>query len=108
MAGLPPRRLVWKMTIESRTTERQSTSVLDALEEGVNLKGYIVCSLIDNFEWMSGYSECFGLYQVNFESPEKTRTPKKSAFIYKEIIKSRIINPNYEPPSRTMWIDEGH
>ncbi|VVC93003.1 unnamed protein product [Leptidea sinapis] len=83
-------------------------SVLDSLEAGVNLKGYMAWSLLDNFEWMEGYTERFGLYEVDFESSEKTRTPRKSAFIYKEIIRSRTIDPEYEPPTRTMWIDEGH
>ncbi|CAK1540954.1 unnamed protein product [Leptosia nina] len=83
-------------------------SVLDSLEAGVNLKGYMAWSLIDNFEWMEGYLERFGLYQVDFESPEKTRTPRKAAFVYKEIIRSRVIDPNFEPATRTMSIDEGN
>ncbi|XP_050685189.1 myrosinase 1-like [Leptidea sinapis] len=83
-------------------------NVLDSLEAGIKLKGYMAWSLLDNFEWMQGYTERFGLYEVDFESSEKTRTPRKSAFIYKEIIRSRTIDPEYEPPTRTMWIDEGH
>jgi beta-glucosidase len=56
----------------------------DALQAGVNLKGYYVWSLMDNFEWASGLSKRFGLIRVNYETGE--RTPKKSAKWYKEVI----------------------
>ncbi|CAH2096849.1 unnamed protein product [Euphydryas editha] len=83
-------------------------SVLDSLEAGVNLKGYMAWSLMDNYEWMKGYTEPFGLYEVDFKSEAKTRTPRKSAFVYKQIVKTRVIDPNYEPTEMVMWIDEGH
>ncbi|XP_041985555.1 lactase-phlorizin hydrolase-like [Aricia agestis] len=83
-------------------------SVLDTLDAGVDLRGYMAWSLMDNFEWMEGYTERFGLYQVDFESPERTRTPRKSAFVYKEVLRTRVVDHEYEPDSRVMTIDEGH
>ncbi|CAH0683986.1 unnamed protein product [Chilo suppressalis] len=73
------------------------TALLDALDEGCDVKAYTAWSLIDNFEWKNGYTEKFGLYEVDFSSPELTRRPRKSAHIYKEIIRSRQLNLNYEP-----------
>lgn len=55
-----------------------------AIEAGVNLHGYYVWSLMDNFEWSSGYQPRFGLVRVDF--PTGKRIPKQSAYWYKEVI----------------------
>ncbi|CAD0205437.1 unnamed protein product [Chrysodeixis includens] len=83
-------------------------NVLDILDDGINLKGYMAWSLMDNFEWMHGYTQCFGLYHVDFQDPARTRTPKKSAFVYKHIVNNRYVDPTYQPESMTMTIDPGH
>jgi beta-glucosidase len=56
-----------------------------AIGEGVDLRGYFVWSLLDNFEWALGYTKRFGIHHVNFVTQE--RTPKASARWYKEIIR---------------------
>ncbi|CAH1285018.1 unnamed protein product [Diabrotica balteata] len=66
------------------------TNILQAIhEDKVDVKGYAVWSLLDNFEWASGYSEKFGLYQVDFNDPGRKRYPKKSALWYKNVIKNK-------------------
>ncbi|KAL0849455.1 hypothetical protein ABMA28_013738 [Loxostege sticticalis] len=82
--------------------------ILDAIEEGSDIPVYTVWSLMDNFEWMRGYTERFGLYEVDYESPQRTRTPRKSAFVFKEIVRSRALDPHFEPDTTVMTIDEGH
>ncbi|KAL7027466.1 hypothetical protein ACKWTF_005450 [Chironomus riparius] len=73
------------------------TSILNAMNDGCNVRGYIAWSLMDSYEWKAGYSEKFGLYHVNFESPDKARTPKMSAKVYKNIVKTHKIDSNYMP-----------
>jgi len=47
-----------------------------ALEAGVDVRGYFVWSLLDNFEWAEGYERRFGLVHVDYET--QARTPKAS------------------------------
>lgn len=54
--------------------------------DDINVKGYIVWLLMDNFEWVRGYLECFGFYYVDFNDFEKLRIFKVSVFFYKKII----------------------
>ncbi len=56
-----------------------------ALQEGVNLRGYFVWSLLDNFEWERGYHQRFGLVRVDFDTLQ--RIPKQSAFWYRDVIR---------------------
>ncbi len=55
-----------------------------ALEEGADLRGYFVWSLLDNFEWSYGYSKRFGLIYVDFLTEK--RVWKKSAYWYQNVI----------------------
>jgi len=63
--------------------------------DNVDLIGYTAWSLMDNFEWTSGYDEKFGLHYVNFSDPERPRVPKASATEYATIIEDNgFIDPN--------------
>lgn len=55
-----------------------------AITEGVDLRGYIYWSLMDNFEWAEGFEQPFGLYRVNFDT--FLRTPTEAVEIYRRII----------------------
>lgn len=60
-----------------------------ALEDGVMLKGFSYWSFVDNFEWAEGYKQKFGLIDLDFKTKE--RIPRKSAFFYKNICESNVL-----------------
>jgi beta-glucosidase len=62
-------------------------AVSQAIREGIPVRGYFAWSLLDNFEWHSGYSKRFGLIHVDFES--QRRTIKSSGHFYGDVIRSR-------------------
>jgi len=59
-------------------------AIHDAIEQGVDLRGYCAWSLLDNLEWSLGYSKRFGIVHVNFDTQE--RTLKDSAHFYSKVI----------------------
>ncbi|XP_050670543.1 myrosinase 1-like [Leptidea sinapis] len=73
------------------------SAMLDAICDGSHIVGYTTWSLMDSFEWPNGYSIRIGLYQVDYNNTSLPRTPRKSAYVYKEIIRSRTLDMNYEP-----------
>ncbi|MDP4549641.1 GH1 family beta-glucosidase [Alkalihalobacillus macyae] len=60
------------------------TALHRAIKSGVPIKGYIVWSLLDNFEWAFGYEKRFGIIHVNYRTFE--RTPKDSYYWYRQTI----------------------
>ena len=65
------------------------SAVHDAIDAGVNVQGYFVWSLLDNFEWSYGYSRRFGLVWVDFPTGE--RLAKESFRWYRETIRSKSV-----------------
>ncbi len=56
----------------------------EAIAQGVDLRGYMVWSFLDNFEWAEGYSKRFGIVSVDYGT--QRRIPKSSARWYSEVI----------------------
>jgi beta-glucosidase len=56
-----------------------------ALAEGADVRGYFAWTLIDNFEWAMGFSQRFGIIDVDFEG-DQHRTVKDSGYWYRDLI----------------------
>lgn len=56
--------------------------------DGCNVQGYTAWSFLDNLEWSAGYSQKFGLHYVDFDDPERPRTPKASVAFYRSVIEA--------------------
>ena len=72
-------------------------AALRALDAGVDLRGYFVWSLLDNFEWAFGYERRFGLVHVDYQT--QRRTPKSSAHWFAEVVRNNaLVGPGREQP----------
>lgn len=58
-----------------------------AIDEGFDVRGYYLWSLMDNFEWSAGYNYRFGIFETDFNTFECK--PKRSALWYKEFIEKK-------------------
>ena len=64
-----------------------SRPCIAASKPGVDLRGYLVWSLLDNFEWAYGYTMRFGIVRVDYDT--LLRTKKDSAHWYAELAESK-------------------
>jgi beta-glucosidase len=62
-------------------------AVHEAMQQGVDVRGYFCWSLLDNFEWALGFAKRFGIIHVDYETQK--RTPKASARYYAEVIRTK-------------------
>ena len=62
-----------------------------AIGDGVDVRGYFVWSLLDNFEWSSGLGQRFGLVYMDY--PTLRRLPKESFQWFADLIKTRSASP---------------
>lgn len=74
--------------------------VLLAKKEGVNVKGYFIWTLLDNFEWAEGYYPKFGLVNVDFHT--QRRAVKNSGKWYSQFLKNILV------ASKEVWDEEKH
>ena len=82
---------------------RHLQACADAIADGVDLRGFFVWSLLDNFEWAEGFSQRFGVVRVDFDT--QRRTPKDSALWYREVVRANALvepeapHPRHRGPS---------
>ncbi len=66
-------------------------AALRAIADGIDLRGYFVWTLMDNWEWAEGFGAKFGLYHVDFDTQQ--RTPKDSALWFAEVTRRNGLAP---------------
>jgi len=76
--------------------EQHLSAMLDAIDAGVDVRGYFYWSLMDNYEWAWGYDKRFGLVRVDYGTQE--RTVKTSGRLYQRIIAERGVREHDAAP----------
>ncbi|KAH7578342.1 hypothetical protein JRO89_XS01G0370600 [Xanthoceras sorbifolium] len=97
------KRLLGQQTLRNSSLEDMSRvkylhayigSVLDAVRNGSDVRGYFTWSFLDVFELLDGYESSYGLYYVDLDDQDLKRYPKLSAHWYSQFLKGRTSNKN--------------
>ena len=80
-------------------------AVAEAVERGVDIRGYYTWSLLDNFEWSEGYTQRFGLVHVDYDT--LVRTPKRSFQWYADMIAAQPADPSETFPLTRQKVSDG-
>ncbi|XP_038688812.1 uncharacterized protein LOC119987970 [Tripterygium wilfordii] len=77
-------------------------ALLSAVRDGADVRGYFYWTLLDDFEWIDGYTERFGLHYIDYSTLK--RTPKLSATWYKDYItKYKLLKVQMPEPDRQHY-----
>ena len=68
---------------------KQIEATYRAMQDGVDVRGHMYWSLLDNYEWALGYEKRFGLVEIDYETLERKVRP--SAYVYKKIIEENTV-----------------
>jgi beta-glucosidase len=81
---------------------RHIAAVSDAIRQGVRMAGYMVWSLLDNFEWASGYEKRFGIVHVDYATQK--RTLKDSALWYRSFLQHQTADRQQRDMASTQTV----
>lgn len=87
--------------LRQRYIVRHLQQVYRALQDGIDIRGYLVWSLTDNFEWAQGYDSHFGLVEIDYQTQE--RHPRDSAFTYRDIIRNNGLTQEIQQRVLSNW-----
>ncbi|XWS31722.1 hypothetical protein CRYUN_Cryun23aG0100300 [Craigia yunnanensis] len=85
-------------------------SVLDAVRNGSDTRGYFSWSFLDVLEILDGYRSSFGLYYVDLDDPDLKRQPKLSSYWYSHFLKGGSVSPDKVIELKTNFsaLSRGH
>ena len=69
--------------------KKQVEGVWRAIQDGIDVRGHMYWSLLDNYEWALGFEKRFGLVEIDYTTLERKVRP--SAYVYKEIIEQNAM-----------------
>ena len=75
--------------LRAQYIEVQVEAVYKAIQSGVDVRGHMYWSLLDNYEWALGITKRFGLVEIDYDTQERTIRP--SAYVYKKICEDNAI-----------------